>query len=111
MNICCAAGKRPLNSALEVDLDFERAIRPPPQPTQEALEALEDMIRRRIADHQYDDPPRIVAPEPVKAKHQLELNDARSAKVRLSLAGLLSGTSGALKTSGVARHLTTIKAN
>ena len=76
------AGKRPLNSALEIDVDFERAMRPPPQPTQESLEQLEDMIRKRIADHDYDDPPMLVPPEPVQPKPLVELDDRRSAKVR-----------------------------
>ena len=74
-------GKRPLNSALEIDVDFERAIRPPPQPTQESLEVLEDMIKKRIADHDYDDPPLLVPPEPVQPKAQVELDDKRSTKV------------------------------
>ena len=62
-------------------MDFERAMQPPPQPTQENLEALEDMIKKRIADHDYDDPPLLVAPQPVQAKPQLELDDRRSTKV------------------------------
>ena len=74
------AGKRPLNSALEIDADFERAIRLPPQPTQEALEALEDVIKRRIADHDFDDPPLVVAPASVQPRPQLELSDQRSAQ-------------------------------
>ncbi len=38
-NVC--AGERPVNSALEVDLDFERSVRPPPQPTEETTRTLE----------------------------------------------------------------------
>ena len=41
----CAAARRPLNSALELDLDFERQIRPPPQATEEATASLEDLIK------------------------------------------------------------------
>ena len=41
----CAAARRPLNSALELDLDFERQVRPPPQPTEEATASLEDLIK------------------------------------------------------------------
>ena len=41
----CVAARRPLNSALELDLDFERQIRPPPQATEEATASLEDLIK------------------------------------------------------------------
>ena len=40
-----STGARPLNSALELDLDFERTTRPPPAPTQESTASLEDLIR------------------------------------------------------------------
>ena len=43
--VVCLTAKRPLNSALELDLDFERQIRPPPQPTEEATASLEDLIK------------------------------------------------------------------
>ncbi|KAL3145791.1 hypothetical protein ABBQ38_015168 [Trebouxia sp. C0009 RCD-2024] len=74
------AAKRPLNSALELDLDFERQIRPPPQPTEEATASLEDLIRDRIANHMFDDPPRVLPPEPEKAKVALEMDDKKSHK-------------------------------
>ena len=75
------AGARPLNSALEVDLDFERAIVPPPQPTREAMESLETLIKARIADHRFDDPPRMAAAEPEqKQRPQIELDDSKSKK-------------------------------
>lgn len=74
------AARRPLNSALELDLDFERQIRPPPQPTEEATASLEDLIKDRIANHQFDDPPRVLPPEPEKAKVALELDDKKSHK-------------------------------
>lgn len=47
---------RPLNSALEVDLDFETTMKPPPPPTEEATASLEDVIRRRIVEGRFDDP-------------------------------------------------------
>lgn len=75
------ADARPLNSALEVDLDFERAIVPPPQPSVEAMQSLEEMIRRRIADHQFDDPPRLAPPAPERKRPEIELDDSRSKKV------------------------------
>lgn len=42
------AAKRPKNSALEVDLDFEHNVRPAPVITEEITVAVEDMIRKRI---------------------------------------------------------------
>ncbi|KAK9841258.1 hypothetical protein WJX74_002726 [Apatococcus lobatus] len=72
------AGARPLNSALEVDLDFERGIKPPPQQTEEAAASLEDLIRKRIADHRFDDPERLAVAAPEVKKTTLELDDARS---------------------------------
>ena len=44
------ASRRPLNSALALDLDFERGVRPPPEPTAETADAIEGVIRRRIVD-------------------------------------------------------------
>ncbi|KAH7433449.1 hypothetical protein KP509_07G070300 [Ceratopteris richardii] len=49
------AGKRPKNSALEVELDFEHNIRPPPVITEEVTASLEDLIRKRIAENNFDD--------------------------------------------------------
>ena len=74
-------GARPLNSALEIDLDFERAVRPPPQPTEEVTASIEDLIRKRIADHQFDDVPRIAPPAPEKRRKTLDLSDQKSEKV------------------------------
>ncbi|KAK9823286.1 hypothetical protein WJX72_001624 [[Myrmecia] bisecta] len=74
------AGARPINSVLEMDLDFERSVKPPPQPTEEATASLEELIRKRVTDHQFDDPPRMVAPPTDKRKTVLELDDKKSAK-------------------------------
>ncbi|KAH7440693.1 hypothetical protein KP509_03G006200 [Ceratopteris richardii] len=49
------AGKRPKNSALEVELDFEHNVRPPPVITEEVTASLEDLIRKRIAENNFDD--------------------------------------------------------
>ncbi|BDA50529.1 probable U3 small nucleolar ribonucleoprotein protein MPP10 at C-terminar half [Coccomyxa sp. Obi] len=75
-----SAGARPLNSALEVDLDFERAVRPPPQPTEEVTASLEDLIRARIADHNFDDVPRVAPPAPEKKTKTIDLDDKKSGK-------------------------------
>jgi len=79
---CGRAGARPLNSALEVDLDFERAARPPPAPTEAATASLEDLIRRRCAERAWDDPSRAAPPAPAPRRRELELDDRRSAKAR-----------------------------
>eukprot|EP00798_Chlamydomonas_sp_ICE-L_P023703 gene23703-9244_t len=50
-----SASKRPLNSALALDMDFESTVKPPPMPTEEVMADLEVLIKKRIADHQYDD--------------------------------------------------------
>lgn len=71
------AGDRPLNSALEVDLDFETTVRPPPEPTEEATESLEVLIKRRIADHSFDDVVRIVPPPIEKKRKLIELDDSQ----------------------------------
>ncbi|EIE20541.1 Mpp10-domain-containing protein, partial [Coccomyxa subellipsoidea C-169] len=76
------AGARPLNSALEVDLDFERAVRPPPQPTEEITASLEDLICARIAEHNFDD-------EYVRAAAGGAATDDRDEKVRAEARGLV----------------------
>lgn len=42
------AERRPKNSALEVDLDFEHNVRPPPVITEEVTASIEDIIQKRI---------------------------------------------------------------
>ncbi|KAL2937203.1 U3 small nucleolar ribonucleoprotein MPP10 [Bienertia sinuspersici] len=45
-----SASKRPKDSALEVDLDFEHNIRPPPVITEEVTASLEEIIKKRILE-------------------------------------------------------------
>ncbi|KAL0643336.1 hypothetical protein Bca4012_041626 [Brassica carinata] len=75
-----SATKRPKNSALEVDLDFEHNARPPPVITEEVTASLEDMIKSRIIEARFDDVQR--APSlPTKSKRQAkELDDSKSKK-------------------------------
>ncbi|KAL0856648.1 hypothetical protein Bca101_061801 [Brassica carinata] len=74
------AAKRPKNSALEVDLDFEHNARPPPVITEEVTASLEDMIKSRIIEARFDDVQR--APSlPTKSKREAkELDDNKSKK-------------------------------
>ncbi|KAJ3695641.1 hypothetical protein LUZ60_001018 [Juncus effusus] len=74
------AAKRPKNSALEVDLDFEHNTRPVPVITEEVTASLEEIIKQRIIDAKFDDVER--APVlPTKAPKELkELDETKSKK-------------------------------
>jgi U3 small nucleolar RNA-associated protein MPP10 len=71
---------RPENSALELDLDFERAAPPPLPPSAEATADLESLILARVREANWDDPPRPPPPPAPPARAPLELDDRRSAK-------------------------------
>ena len=73
-----SASSRPKNSALEIDLDFETTIRPPPAPTEEATQNLEEMIRRRIYEGHFDDVVKIKPSDTQKIKNLVELDDKKS---------------------------------
>lgn len=74
------AAKRPKNSALEVDLDFEHNMRPPPLETEESTASLEDLIKNRIIEERFDDVQRAPA-LPSKAPKELkELDENKSKK-------------------------------
>ncbi|KAK5163775.1 U3 snoRNP protein [Saxophila tyrrhenica] len=49
------AADRPLNSLLEEDLDFERTGKPVPVITAEVSESIEELIKRRILAHDFQD--------------------------------------------------------
>lgn len=74
------AAKRPKNSALEVELDFVHNARPAPVITEEVTSSLEDIIKRRIAEEQFDD----VQPKPAlpssAPKEQIKLDENKSEK-------------------------------
>lgn len=74
------ASRRPKNSALEVDLDFEHNVRPAPVITEEVTASLEEMIKKRIAESHFDD---VEKPSllPSKApKEHKELDETKSKK-------------------------------
>lgn len=50
-----SATKRPKNSALEVDLDWERNVKPPPVITEEFSQSIEELIMKRISEGHFDD--------------------------------------------------------
>lgn len=74
------AARRPKNSALEVELDFVHNARPAPVITEEVTSSLEDIIKRRIAEEQFDD----VQPKPAlpssAPKEQIKLDENKSEK-------------------------------
>lgn len=65
--------ERPLNSLLEATMEHDVAMKPTPVITEEVTEALEDMIRRRIADELFDDVVRRVAPMEKKKQRSTEV--------------------------------------
>ncbi|RAL44019.1 hypothetical protein DM860_014156 [Cuscuta australis] len=74
------ATRRPKNSALEVDLDFEHNMRPAPVITEQVTLSLEELIRKRIVEEQFDDvqkPPTLPSRAPRETK---ELDDNKSKK-------------------------------
>ncbi|PKA54278.1 hypothetical protein AXF42_Ash000111 [Apostasia shenzhenica] len=77
------AAKRPKNSALEVDLDFEHNMRPPPVITEEVTASIEDLIKKRIVEERFDDVQR--APD-LPSKQPKELKDLDETKSKKGLA-------------------------
>ncbi len=50
-----SAAARPMNSLLDEEVDFEHVGKPVPVITQEISESIEEMIKRRIIDQQFDE--------------------------------------------------------
>ncbi|ESW27436.1 hypothetical protein PHAVU_003G201700 [Phaseolus vulgaris] len=72
------AAKRPKNSALEVDLDFEHNVRPAPVITEEVTASIEDMIKKRIIEGLFNDVQRL-SKLPSKVPREVkELDDNKS---------------------------------
>ncbi|RPD82586.1 Mpp10 protein [Lentinus tigrinus ALCF2SS1-7] len=92
---------RPQNSLLEEDLEFERIMKSVPVITEEVVHSLEERIRARILDNQFDD---VVRKRPVDDKPFLpsrffELQDTKS---KQSLAEIYEDEYTAAQTGGVA---------
>ncbi|GBG78326.1 hypothetical protein CBR_g26354 [Chara braunii] len=74
------ADKRPANSALEIEMDFEHARRPPPVITEEVTRSIEDIIKQRIIEHRYDDVQRKAKPVATTPKDVAEVDDSKPQK-------------------------------
>ncbi|KAF1350845.1 U3 small nucleolar ribonucleo protein complex, subunit Mpp10 [Delphinella strobiligena] len=78
------AADRPLNSLLEEDLDFERAGKPVPVTTAEVSEGIEELIKRRILAHDFQDiirrRPDDLATGKDARRGRFELDDTKSKK-------------------------------
>lgn len=73
------AKQRPQNALLEEDLDFERVSKPVPVITTEVTSSLEDMIKNRILQGQFDDlPRRRPDDEPIIRRGRIEIDDEKS---------------------------------
>ncbi|GJN07060.1 hypothetical protein PR202_ga24851 [Eleusine coracana subsp. coracana] len=79
------ASRRPKNSALEVDLDFEHNVRPAPIITEEVTASLEEMIKKRIAEGHYDD---VEKPALLPTKAPKECKETDESKSKKGLAEL-----------------------
>ncbi|KAL7115300.1 hypothetical protein ACP275_04G176000 [Erythranthe tilingii] len=74
------AAKRPKNSALEVDLDFEHNVRPAPDITLEAHASLEELIKKRILEGQFDDVQKPATLSTKAPRERKELDETKSRK-------------------------------
>ncbi|KAI0335305.1 Mpp10 protein [Cubamyces sp. BRFM 1775] len=92
---------RPQNSLLEEDLEFERVMKSVPVITEEVVHSLEERIKSRILENQFDD---VVRKRPVDDKPFLpsrffELQDTKS---KQSLAEIYEDEYTAARTGGLA---------
>ena len=93
--------KRPHDSLLEEDLEFDRVMKPVPVITEEVVSGLEDRIKARILEGRFDD---VVRKRPVDDKpflpsHFFELQDTKS---KQSLAQIYEDEYTATQTGGIA---------
>ncbi|GAV52431.1 hypothetical protein ZYGR_0AG04220 [Zygosaccharomyces rouxii] len=73
---------RPQDALLEEEVEFDRTSKPVPVITTEVTESLEDMIRRRIKEKNFDDLPRRVVTESNRRSYKpdFQLSDQKSSK-------------------------------
>ncbi|SMN18209.1 similar to Saccharomyces cerevisiae YJR002W MPP10 Component of the SSU processome and 90S preribosome [Maudiozyma saulgeensis] len=76
------AKERPEDALLTEDLEFERTAKPVPVITTEVTESLEDMIRKRIQEFNFDDLQRKTINDFAKRgqRQQVEISDVKSSK-------------------------------
>eukprot|EP00467_Chlorarachnion_reptans_P025465 CAMPEP_0114512512 /NCGR_PEP_ID=MMETSP0109-20121206/15019_1 /TAXON_ID=29199 /ORGANISM="Chlorarachnion reptans, Strain CCCM449" /LENGTH=614 /DNA_ID=CAMNT_0001692209 /DNA_START=288 /DNA_END=2132 /DNA_ORIENTATION=- len=73
-----SASKRPANSLLETDLDFQLAQRLPEPVTEETTLELEELIRQRIINEIWDDPERKDPPKEKAFKPKKEISNEKN---------------------------------
>ncbi|PWA47716.1 Mpp10 protein [Artemisia annua] len=96
------ATRRPKNSALEADLDWERNANPPPVITEEFSLSIEELIKKRITEGQFDDAER-ASSLPSKAPREMKELDENQSKKGL---GEIYADEYAQKTGLVSQALT-----
>ncbi|XP_059657905.1 M phase phosphoprotein 10 [Cornus florida] len=74
------AARRPKNSALEVDLDFEHNVRPAPVITEEVTVSIEELIQKRILEGRFDDVQKARSLPSRSPKELKELDENKSKK-------------------------------
>jgi U3 small nucleolar RNA-associated protein MPP10 len=76
------AKDRPADALLEEDLEFERTAKPVPVITREVTESLEEMIRRRIKEGNFDDLPRRIITDVTnfRPSSSFKLSEEKSSK-------------------------------
>ncbi|CEP24921.1 unnamed protein product [Cyberlindnera jadinii] len=76
------AKDRPTDSLLDEDLEFERTAKPVPVITKDVTESLEEMIRRRIKEGNFDDLPRRIISDVTnfKPSSSFQLSEEKSSK-------------------------------
>lgn len=79
------AKERPANSLLESDLDFERSRKPAPVITQEVIDDLEEMIKKRVKKGDFDDLPRRL-PDSIPNYRPSKFSDVQETKSKSLLA-------------------------
>jgi len=75
-----ASRQRPQNSLLEEDLEFDRVMKAVPVTTEESIKTLEEKIKARILENEFDDVVRIrpLEDKPFLPSKFLELQDTKS---------------------------------